>query len=232
MQAKYPSKTATLVALSPMLSVVLVETYSSSYSGVLQKLPSLCFEGESWESQTSTLATLTSWRSVPYSEGRLLQLPMLMDGNQYAVLFMDYSTTWLEVFAVPDQTAETIARLLVEQVIPRHGVPELLLSDQGKNVLSLLIQEVCKLIGTKRINTSGYHPQCDGLVGKFNSTLISMLSKIVGKYGQVRDKHFPYLLLAYHVAVHELIKASPFYLYGREPQVPTSDALAQPRTIY
>ena len=163
----------------------------------------------------------------------VLQLPMSMDGNQYAVVFMDHFTKWPEVFAVPNQTAETIARLLVEHVISRHGVPEQLLSDRGKNFLSSLVQEVCKLIGTKKINTSGYHPQCDGLVEKFNSTLISMLSKSVGKYGRDWNKHLPYLLFAYRVAVQESTKASPFYLlYGREPQVPTSDALAQPRTIY
>ena len=101
----------------------------------------------------------------------------------YAVVFMDHLTKWPEIFAVPNQTAKTIARLLVEHVISRHGVPEQLLSDRGKNFLSSLVQEVCKLIGTKKINTSGYHPQCDGLVEKFNSTLISMLSKSVGKYG-------------------------------------------------
>ena len=38
---------------------------------------------------------------------------------------------------------------------------------------------------------------------------------------------------AYRVAVQESTKASLFYLlYGREPQIPISDALAQPRTIY
>ena len=89
------------------------------------------------------------------------------------------------------------------------------------------------MIGTKKINTSGYHPQCNGLVEKFNSTLISMLSKSVGKYGRDWDKHLPYLLFTYRVAMQESTKASPFYLlYGREPQVPTSDALAQSRTIY
>ena len=77
------------------------------------------------------------------------------------------------------------------------------------------------------------HAQCDGLVEKFNSTLISMLSKSVGKYGLDWNKHLPYLLLEYHVAVQESTKASPFYLlYGREPQEPTSDALVQQRTIY
>ena len=48
----------------------------------------------------------------------VLQLPLSHEGNQYAVVFM---TKWPEVFAVPDQKAETIARLFVEHVIARHG---------------------------------------------------------------------------------------------------------------
>ncbi len=51
------------------------------------------------------------------------------NGNKYAVVFMDYFTKWPEVFATEDQTAETIAHLLVEHVIARHGVPKQLLSD-------------------------------------------------------------------------------------------------------
>ena len=66
----------------------------------------------------------------------VLQLPLTFSGNQYAVVLMDYFTKWPEVFAVPNQKAETIARLLVECVISRHGVPELLLSDRGANFLS------------------------------------------------------------------------------------------------
>ena len=43
-------------------------------------------------------------------------------GNQYAVVFTDYLTKWPEVFATKDQTAFTIAKLFVEEIICRHGV--------------------------------------------------------------------------------------------------------------
>ena len=66
----------------------------------------------------------------------VLQLPLSHEGNQYTVVFMYYMTKWLEVFAVPDQKAEIIARLFVEHVIVRHGV---LLSDRGANFLSSLV---------------------------------------------------------------------------------------------
>ena len=162
----------------------------------------------------------------------VLQLPPSYNGYKYAIVFMDYLTKWPEVFAAADQKAETIAWLLVEHVIARHGVPENL-SDRGPNFLSTLVEEVCKLVGIKKINTSGYHPQCDGLVEKFNSTLINMLSKSVEKYGRDWDSHLPYLLFAYRVAIQDSTQKSPFYmLYGREPRTPTETALSQPRTAY
>ena len=46
----------------------------------------------------------------------VLQLPLTRGGNRYVVVFADYLTKWVEAFAVPDQTADTIARLLVEKV--------------------------------------------------------------------------------------------------------------------
>lgn len=47
----------------------------------------------------------------------VLQLPKSNSGNCYTVVFMDYLTKWLEVFPAADQTAPTIAKLLVEEVI-------------------------------------------------------------------------------------------------------------------
>ena len=86
----------------------------------------------------------------------ILQLPLTTQGNCYVVVFMDYLTKWFEAFAIPDQKAETIAKMFVENIVCRHGIPEELLSDRGTNFLSTLIQEVCKLLGVKKINTSGY----------------------------------------------------------------------------
>ena len=76
----------------------------------------------------------------------ILKLPQTFDGNQYVVVFLDYLTKWVEAFPVADQRAETVARLLVEEVICRHGAPERLLSDRGANFLSGLIAEVCRLL--------------------------------------------------------------------------------------
>ena len=98
----------------------------------------------------------------------VLHFPKSSAGNQYAVVFVDYLTKWPEVFATPDQSALTIAKLFVEEVVCRHGVPGQLLSDRGKAFLSQLMKEVCGVLGVKKINTTAYHPQTDGLVERFN----------------------------------------------------------------
>ena len=74
----------------------------------------------------------------------------LASGNSYAVVFVDYLTKWLEVFVTPDQTTLTIAKLLVEQIIPRHGVPKELLSDRGPAFLLKVMYDVYRLLGSSQ----------------------------------------------------------------------------------
>lgn len=147
--------------------------------------------------------------------------------------FVDYLTKWVEAFAISDQTADTIARLFVESVVCRHGVPEQLLSDRGTNFLSELIAGVCDILGVEKINTSGYHPQTDGLVEKFNSTLVNMVAKCCQVKERSWDDHLPFLLFAYRSSVQESTKESPFYLlYGRDPRLPTETVLSGQSTSY
>lgn len=163
----------------------------------------------------------------------VLQLPPTVNGNRYVVVFVDYLTKWPEAFAVPDQKATTIARLLVEEVICLHGIPEQLLSDRGSNFLSSLIQEICNQLGVKKVNTSGYHPQTDGLVEKFNSTLINMIAKSCSIQDRDWDEHLPFLLFAYRVSAQESTRESPFFLlYGRDARIPTATVLSHVRSPY
>ena len=121
----------------------------------------------------------------------VIQFPKTSPRNQYAVVFIDYLTKWPEVFAVPDQSAATIARLLVEEIVSRHGVPSEVLSDHGRAFLSRLMKEV------EKANTTAYHSQTDGLVERYNRTLTAMLAKTVVKRGPEWHARLPYVLFAY-----------------------------------
>ena len=89
------------------------------------------------------------------------------------------------------------------------------------------MREVYKLLGLKKVNTTAYHPQTDGLVERFNRTLTDMLSKKVALSGKDWDIQLPYVLFAYRASAQHSTGESPFFLlYGRDPMLPTTEMLA------
>lgn len=157
----------------------------------------------------------------------VVKLPRSRAGNQYAVVFINYLTKWPEAFAVPDQSAATIAKLLVEEVVARHGVPAELLSNRGAAFLSGLMGEVEMLPGLHKVNTSAYHPQTDGLAEQFHQTLITMLAKTVEKWGRNWDQHLPHVLFTYRACQQQSTQESPFFLFHwHDPRLPNEAALS------
>ena len=86
---------------------------------------------------------------------------------------------------------------------------------------------MCDVLGVKKINTLGYHSQTDGLMEKFNSTLISLISKSCEISDHDWDENLQMLLFAYRLSVQTSTQESPlFLLYGRDPRLPTETALS------
>ncbi|KAL5475685.1 hypothetical protein EMCRGX_G025531 [Ephydatia muelleri] len=119
----------------------------------------------------------------------LMELPATSQGNKYVVVFQDFFSKWPLVFPVPDQKSERIVKLLADEIIPFCGVPEALLSDRGTNLLSHLMLDVCRALGIQKLNTTAYHPQCDGMVERFNRTLKTALRKHAAKFGNQWDRY-------------------------------------------
>ncbi|KAN0015042.1 hypothetical protein ACTFIU_001364 [Dictyostelium citrinum] len=138
------------------------------------------------------------------------------------LVIMDYFTKWPEAFFTTNQEAETVARVLVEQIFFRFGAPKRIVSDRGTNFLSKVIEQVNTLFGIKKLSTTSYHPQINGLTENFNKTLITMLKNFVTteNYGEW-PSILRALLFAYRTIVHSSTGFSPFYLlFNRQPRLP------------
>jgi hypothetical protein len=148
-------------------------------------------------------------------------LPTTKKKNKFILVVTDYHTRWPIALAMKNQKAQTIATLLVEQVFCQHGIPASLLSDRGANFLSQLVAAVLKVFHVKKLNTTSYHPQTNGLTERFNHTLCTMLTPYVNQNQDDWDEYLPYVLLAYRTTPHHTLKQTPFYLlYGRNVRFP------------
>ncbi|KAG3129193.1 hypothetical protein PI126_g21074 [Phytophthora idaei] len=96
-------------------------------------------------------------------------------GNKYILVFVGYFTRWVESFAVASLDTISFVDAMIEGVICRHGVPERLLSDRGSNFTSNLARSLYETLGIKKLFGSAYHSQTQGLVERFNGTLMGML---------------------------------------------------------
>ena len=98
-------------------------------------------------------------------------LPLTSRGNQYMLVVTDLFTKWVEAFPLADTTATTLATILMNNIVCRYGVPAYLHSDQGANLCSTVVQELCRLLGIHHTRTSAYHPKDNGQVERMNRTI-------------------------------------------------------------
>ena len=148
-------------------------------------------------------------------------LPKTKSGNRYILVLGDYFTRWMEAYAIPNQEAITVAQKLVDECFCRFSVPEQLHSDQGRQFESTLISEMCKILQIHKTRTTPYHPQSDGMVERFNRTLLSMLSIVTEKHSADWEDQLPKLCFAYNSSVHSTTGFTPFYLmFGRQARLP------------
>lgn len=149
------------------------------------------------------------------------ELPQTENGNKYIVVIADYFTKWTEALPIPNIEACTVAKVLVEEVLCRFGVPQTIHSDQGRQFESNLFQEMCKVFGIEKTRTTPYHPQSDGMVERFNRTLATMLTMYVSTNQRDWDAQLPYVMMAYRSAEHETTGLSPnMLMFGHEVSTP------------
>ncbi|GFT31810.1 retrovirus-related Pol polyprotein from transposon 412 [Trichonephila clavipes] len=125
--------------------------------------------------------------------------------------------------------APTVAEAVVQHWISRYRVPLQLHSDQGRNFVSAVLKGVCELLGIDKTKTTPLHPQSDGMVERFNRTILNNLSLMVSKNQQDWDQKVPLFLLAYRSAVHETTGYSPSQmLFGRDLRLPCDLLFGRP----
>ena len=147
--------------------------------------------------------------------------PQSKSGNGYIGLVGDYFTRWIEAYAIPVFSAQTVAHKLVYEFFSRFGMPFDLHSDQGRNYEATLFKEVCKLLEINKTRSSPYHPQSNGMVERFNRTLLDMIAVYTDRNQTDWDEHLSMLTAAYRSCVHEKTGYSPnLLMLGREVNLP------------
>ena len=144
------------------------------------------------------------------------------DGNKYIIGFIDQLSRFAITEAIPDQKAETVAKVYVDKVCFMFGPAVKLLSDQGKPYVSKLLKEIANLVNTIKIESTTYHPQTNGLIERF----WRKLKEDIGMFctdPEMKDwdEGLQAITYAYNTSVKSGLGKSPMeILTGNKPRMP------------
>ena len=153
--------------------------------------------------------------------------------EENVLVITDHFTRYAQAYVTRTQMAQTTAKTLWDKFIVHYGLPEKILTDQGRNFESQLVADLCVLMGVRKIRTSPYRLQTNGQCERFNSTLINMLGTLPKEKKSEWKDHVGTLVHAYNCTRNSATGFSPYYLmFGRQPHLPVDVTLGlAPRTI-
>ncbi|GFX46932.1 integrase catalytic domain-containing protein [Trichonephila clavipes] len=88
---------------------------------------------------------------------------------------IDRYTRWVEAVPFPDITAKTVVGAFFKTWIARFGTPSRITTDQGRQFENRLFNALAHLLGIKRIRSSPYHPQSNGMIEEWHRPLQAAL---------------------------------------------------------
>ena len=149
------------------------------------------------------------------------------DSNLYIFSTIDAFSKFLILSPLKDIKADSVVNAFICDVICKHSVPNIVVSDNGKQFVGNIFQEISKIYGFTHKLITPYNPQSNGEVERTNRTIIDMLSCCTKEKNW--DRVLPLVCFAYNCAVHSSTGHSPFsILYCRDPILPIDKILKIP----
>lgn len=135
---------------------------------------------------------------------------------KYLLTMVDTFSGWIEAFPTTSESAEQVVTHLVQDIIPRFGLPTSIQSDNGPAFISKITNGVCASLGIQWKLHTAYHPQSSGKVEKANGLIKDQLTKLSLELKLSWVQLLPLALTRLRARPRGPTQLSPFeLLYGR-----------------
>ncbi|GJX56325.1 putative reverse transcriptase domain-containing protein [Tanacetum coccineum] len=165
---------------------------------------------------------IPEWEWEKIAMDFITKLPRSSSGHDAIWVIVDRLTKSAHFLAIrEDYSMEKLARLYIDEIVARHGVPTSIISDRDGRFTSRFWQTMQKALGTRLDMSTAYHPQTDGQSERTIQTLEDMLRACVIDFGGSWNIHLPLAEFSYNNSYHSSIRCAPFEaLYGRKCRSP------------
>ena len=120
-------------------------------------------------------------------------------GKRYILVCTDYVTKWVEAKALVRETEQTVVNFIFEEIFVQFGVPREIVTNQGAQFTSKLMQEIANKYKIKHRKSTPYHPQANGQVESTNKNLETIMTKTVQMHRKYWSDKLHEALWAYKI---------------------------------
>ncbi|KAJ0780941.1 putative nucleotidyltransferase, Ribonuclease H [Helianthus annuus] len=162
------------------------------------------------------------WKWENIAMDLITKLPRTKKGHDAIWVIVDRLTKSAHFLPIrEDFSAKKLAKIYVDEIVSRHGVPLNIISDRDARFSSRFWRTMQSAMGTQLNLSTAYHPQTDGQTERTIQTLEDMLRASVIDFGGSWDSHLPLIEFSYNNSYHSSINMAPFEaLYGRKCRSP------------
>ncbi|GKB65463.1 putative reverse transcriptase domain-containing protein [Tanacetum coccineum] len=150
------------------------------------------------------------------------KLPRTSSGHDIIWVIVDRLTKSAHFLPMrEDYKMERLARLYLNAIVARHGVPISIISNRDSRFTSRFWQSIQEALGTRLDMSTAYHPHTDGQSERTIQTFEDMLRAYVLDFGGSWDVHLPLVEFSYNNSYHASVRCASFEtLYGRKCRSP------------
>ncbi|GJS27722.1 putative reverse transcriptase domain-containing protein [Tanacetum coccineum] len=158
------------------------------------------------------------WKLEGIDMDFVTKLPRTSIGHDTIWVIVDRLTKFAHFLPMcEDYKMERLARLYLNEIVARHGVPISIILDCDSRFTSRFWQSMQEALGTRLDISTAYHPQTDGQSERTIQTLKDMLRACVLDFGGSWDVHLPLVKFSYNNSYHASVRCASFEaLYGRK----------------
>ena len=150
-------------------------------------------------------------------------------GKENILVITHTFTKFSLAVCTPNQTAKTVAKILVEKWFHVYGIPSPIHSDQGRCFDSNIIKALCKMYGVEQSFTSPYNPCGNAFCERFNRMLFGLLKTLKSEEKADWPSHLPALIFTYNATPQASTSYQPYQLmFGCRAPAPCDNWLGLP----
>lgn len=130
-------------------------------------------------------------------------------GHRHLLVIVDKLTRFVENFPLKHKTKEEVAIAFFIGYICRYGVPEVLITENGRKYVNRTWQCLADVMDIQKINIIPYRPEVNGLCERANRKVIEALRMTLGGNDPNWDRYLPQVQHSINIMVSDTTGMSP-----------------------